>query len=55
MFQFTVCRSISRTFAKYTMSFFRLFLRAREMSEHTSSATVALITRFIVVSTLNSS
>ena len=55
MFQSTVCRSISRTSAKYTMSFFRLFLRAREMSERTSSAAVALMMRFIVVSTLSSS
>ena len=46
---------MSRTFAKKTMSFFKLCLRAREMSARTSSATVALMTRFIVVSTLNSS
>ncbi len=40
---------------KKTMSFFRLFLRALVMSERTSSATVSLMTRFIVVSTENSS
>ena len=55
MFQSTLYRSISRTSAKKTMSFFRFFLRAWEISERTSNATVALMMRFIVVSTLNSS